>query len=92
NKITSIFNKKGEKFEGNEVADQFVNHFKKFLGANKDCEELYITDMFMLKISDKDANNMIKDVIEDEIKEDMFDIGDNKAPDPVYISTFFKKS
>ncbi|GKE14923.1 RNA-directed DNA polymerase, eukaryota, reverse transcriptase zinc-binding domain protein [Tanacetum coccineum] len=57
-----------EKFEGNDVAEQF-------------------------KISDEDANKMIRDINEEEIKDSMFDIGDNKAPGPDgYTSTFFKKS
>ncbi|GKB71204.1 RNA-directed DNA polymerase, eukaryota, reverse transcriptase zinc-binding domain protein [Tanacetum coccineum] len=64
NKITSVCNEKGEKFEGNVV-----------------------------KISHEDAENMIKEVTEDEIKEAMFDIGENKAPGPDgFTSTFFKKS
>ncbi|GJT19200.1 RNA-directed DNA polymerase, eukaryota, reverse transcriptase zinc-binding domain protein [Tanacetum coccineum] len=57
NKITSVCNEKGEKFKGNDVAEQF-------------------------KISDEDANKMIRDINEEEIKEAMFDIGDNKAPGP----------
>nr|GEY30792.1 hypothetical protein [Tanacetum cinerariifolium] len=81
NKITSVCNKKGEKFEGNEVAEQFVNHVKKFLKVDKDCEDLDDLELFHHKISN-DAKNMIKEVIEDEIKEAMFDIGENKALGP----------
>ncbi|GJY69517.1 RNA-directed DNA polymerase, eukaryota, reverse transcriptase zinc-binding domain protein [Tanacetum coccineum] len=46
NKITSVCNEKCENFEGNEVAEKFVNHFKKFLGADKDCEDLDDSELF----------------------------------------------
>nr|GEV28524.1 hypothetical protein [Tanacetum cinerariifolium] len=57
--------------EGNEVAEQFVNQFKKFLGADKDCEDLDDSELFHQKISQEDAENIIKEVFEDEIKEAM---------------------
>ena len=39
-RITSICNEKGERFEGKDVAAQFVNHFKNFLGASYEVAEL----------------------------------------------------
>nr|GEX20258.1 RNA-directed DNA polymerase, eukaryota, reverse transcriptase zinc-binding domain protein [Tanacetum cinerariifolium] len=35
NKIASICDNDGNRMEGNLMKEQFVNHFRKFLGANK---------------------------------------------------------
>nr|GEU43275.1 reverse transcriptase domain-containing protein [Tanacetum cinerariifolium] len=43
----------------------------KFLGADKDCKDLDDSELFHKKISHEDAENMIKEVFEDEIKEAM---------------------
>nr|GEU61973.1 RNA-directed DNA polymerase, eukaryota, reverse transcriptase zinc-binding domain protein [Tanacetum cinerariifolium] len=59
----------------------------------EDCEDLDDSELFHHKISNDDAKNMIKEVTKDEIKEAMFDIGENKAPGPDgFTLTFFKKS
>ncbi|GKC04938.1 hypothetical protein Tco_0996548, partial [Tanacetum coccineum] len=39
NKIVSICDNYGNRLEGNLIEEQFVNHFKKFLGANKVTDE-----------------------------------------------------
>ncbi|XP_035838027.1 uncharacterized protein LOC118485720 [Helianthus annuus] len=50
-------------------------------------------DLFHNKLSAVKANNMIRSVTEGEIKEAMFSIAGNKAPDPDgYTSVFFKKA
>ncbi|GJY59365.1 hypothetical protein Tco_0459257 [Tanacetum coccineum] len=91
--ITSICNEKGEKFEGKDVAEQFVSHFKRFLGAKKEIDDLDDSNLFHKKISHEDAINMVIWVTDKKIKEAMFDIGDNKAPGPDgFTSTFFKNS
>ncbi|GJY41406.1 RNA-directed DNA polymerase, eukaryota, reverse transcriptase zinc-binding domain protein [Tanacetum coccineum] len=62
NRIERVQNVNGGNFKGEEVAYQFVLHFKKFLGQT-------------------------------EIKEALFDIGDNKAPGPDgYSFVFFEKA
>nr|GEX56979.1 RNA-directed DNA polymerase, eukaryota, reverse transcriptase zinc-binding domain protein [Tanacetum cinerariifolium] len=49
--------------------------------------------VFGIKLNHEEAMDMIKDVTDYEIKNDLIDIGDNKAPGPDgYTSTFFKKS
>ncbi|GJW78377.1 hypothetical protein Tco_0140059 [Tanacetum coccineum] len=84
---------KGKKFEGNDVAEQFVSHFKRFLGAENECDDLDVRNLFQKKISHDDAYNMVKEITDNEIKEAMFDIGDNKSLGPDgFTSTFFKKS
>ncbi|GKA12810.1 RNA-directed DNA polymerase, eukaryota, reverse transcriptase zinc-binding domain protein, partial [Tanacetum coccineum] len=48
--------------------------------------------VFGSKLNNEEALNMVKEVIDNEIKNAMFDIGDNTAPHPDgYTSTLFKK-
>ncbi|GJV10401.1 RNA-directed DNA polymerase, eukaryota, reverse transcriptase zinc-binding domain protein [Tanacetum coccineum] len=49
--------------------------------------------VFGTKLNHEEAMDMIKEVTDSEIKNALFDIGDNKAPGPDgYTSTFFKKA
>ncbi|GKA46941.1 RNA-directed DNA polymerase, eukaryota, reverse transcriptase zinc-binding domain protein [Tanacetum coccineum] len=90
-KITNICNEKGDSFEGNEVAEQFVCHFMKFLGAGKEATKLDDTNLFNKMVSNEEANFMIREVTDKEIRESMFDIGENKALGPDgYTAAFFK--
>nr|GEU70429.1 hypothetical protein [Tanacetum cinerariifolium] len=92
NKITSICNEKSEKFERNDVEKQFVSNFKRFLEAENECDDLDVRNLFQKKISHDDADDMVKEITDNKIKESMFDIGDNKAPRvDGFTSTFFKK-
>ncbi|GKB26396.1 RNA-directed DNA polymerase, eukaryota, reverse transcriptase zinc-binding domain protein [Tanacetum coccineum] len=79
NRIMSICNENGERFKGNLVAEQFVNHFKKLLGPNKRGADMNTQNLFTTKLSDDEANKMVVDVSDKEIKEAMFDISENKA-------------
>ncbi|GJX22734.1 RNA-directed DNA polymerase, eukaryota, reverse transcriptase zinc-binding domain protein [Tanacetum coccineum] len=94
NRIQVIHDPKGQRFEGDQVATQFVNHFQNFLGINmpvspiSDCEELFTTKLFM-----EDANQMVMPITDKEIRKAMFSIDDNKAPGPDgYSARFFKKA
>nr|GEW62572.1 methylenetetrahydrofolate reductase 1 [Tanacetum cinerariifolium] len=65
----------------------------RFLGFDNKCEDLDVTSLFQKKINIDDANNMIMEITKYEIREEIFDIEDNKAPGiDGYTSTFFKKS
>ncbi|GKB06930.1 hypothetical protein Tco_0835163 [Tanacetum coccineum] len=83
-----------DKLEEKLMDGQFVNHFRNFLGANKVTDEVpNFEGVFGTKLNHEDAMEMIKEVTDFEIKNALFDIGDNKAPGPDgYTSTFFKKS
>nr|GFB44229.1 RNA-directed DNA polymerase, eukaryota, reverse transcriptase zinc-binding domain protein [Tanacetum cinerariifolium] len=74
------------------VGDQFVNHFQSVLG--KCSKVLPINNpklLFTDKFSKGDASYMIRDISNDEVKEVLFDIDNNKAPGPDgYSSQFFK--
>ncbi|GJU02208.1 hypothetical protein Tco_1112546 [Tanacetum coccineum] len=83
NKIERVQNVNGDNFEGNEVADQFVLHFQKKFGQS--CEVKGIDDcesLFYNSLNADEALSLVKNVSSKEIKDALFDIGDNKAPGP----------
>ncbi|GJT55301.1 RNA-directed DNA polymerase, eukaryota, reverse transcriptase zinc-binding domain protein [Tanacetum coccineum] len=89
----SICNDNGVRFEGNLVADQFVQHFQKFLGPNENGTELQTVNLFSNKLLEEEALIMVSEVHDKEIKDAMFDIGENRAPGPDgFTSAFYKHS
>ncbi|GJY52457.1 RNA-directed DNA polymerase, eukaryota, reverse transcriptase zinc-binding domain protein [Tanacetum coccineum] len=93
-RIESICCEDGKRVEGNLVNEQFVNHFRKFLGSSFPVTSLRSKgDIVILKLSDAEANDMIKDVSDKEIKEALFDIDSSKAAGPDgYSLCIFKKA
>nr|GEY91239.1 hypothetical protein [Tanacetum cinerariifolium] len=74
-------------FEGNKVAEQFLKHFEKFWGHNGDTEQIEnAEELFLNKLNKKEYDFMVRDITDVEIKEAIFGIGDEKAPE------FFKSN
>nr|GEV02709.1 hypothetical protein [Tanacetum cinerariifolium] len=92
-KVAAIRNEEGVLFEDEKVPDIFVQHFQKFLRTSLKVKEMS-DDMVPMKcVSPDDANEMIKDVTNKEIKDAIFDIEENKASGPDgFSSKFFKKA
>nr|GEW95104.1 RNA-directed DNA polymerase, eukaryota, reverse transcriptase zinc-binding domain protein [Tanacetum cinerariifolium] len=93
-RILSICDEKGINYEGKDMDEQFVKHFKEFL-SNRRCivplEDF--EGLFCIRLNEREANAMIFDVSDKEIKDVMFDIEENKAPGPDgYSYVFFKKT
>ncbi|GKC73793.1 RNA-directed DNA polymerase, eukaryota, reverse transcriptase zinc-binding domain protein [Tanacetum coccineum] len=92
NRVKRIKDEKGTIYEGKDIAEQFVIHFKNFLGESKavrPIEDIIFTN----NISAEDADNMTREVTSKEIKEAIFDIDSNKASGPDgFSSEFFKKA
>ncbi|GKB71151.1 RNA-directed DNA polymerase, eukaryota, reverse transcriptase zinc-binding domain protein [Tanacetum coccineum] len=74
NRIMSICAKNGRRFENCEVANQFVKHFKGFLGISPAVTRLNEDDdhLFVSKISEEEAKNMIREINDEEIKKSLF--------------------
>ncbi|GKB51427.1 RNA-directed DNA polymerase, eukaryota, reverse transcriptase zinc-binding domain protein, partial [Tanacetum coccineum] len=93
NKIQDIHDTKGQRYDGDKAAFQFVNHFKQFLGLSvlvtpiANSEELFTT-----KLSSSKASQMVKPVTDREIKKAMFNTNHNKAPGPDGSSAKFFKA
>ncbi|GKC15340.1 RNA-directed DNA polymerase, eukaryota, reverse transcriptase zinc-binding domain protein [Tanacetum coccineum] len=91
-RILCICDEKGNKYEGKKMAEQFVNHFKEFLSARRCTVPLEeFEGLFGTRLNEMEAADMICAISDKEIKESMFDIGENKALGPDgYSSVFFK--
>ncbi|GJX84964.1 RNA-directed DNA polymerase, eukaryota, reverse transcriptase zinc-binding domain protein [Tanacetum coccineum] len=94
NRINQISDGMGNRYYGEKATDQFVNHFKKFLGEAYPVSGLEnIEALIEKKLSAEDALDMVRMVNDEEIKTAMFQIDGNKAPGPDGFSAyFFKKS
>ncbi|GJT52972.1 RNA-directed DNA polymerase, eukaryota, reverse transcriptase zinc-binding domain protein [Tanacetum coccineum] len=92
NIVESICDEKGNRFEGEDVAIQFVKHFEDFLGTSKPVNPI-CPEIFTQTLSMEDAENMVREVNDSEIKEALFDIDGDKASGPDgFSSEFFKKA
>ncbi|GKE15633.1 RNA-directed DNA polymerase, eukaryota, reverse transcriptase zinc-binding domain protein, partial [Tanacetum coccineum] len=84
-----------KRYDNCDVADQFVKHFEGFLGISPEVTKLIEDDnvLFKKRISINEANLMIREITDVEIKKALFEIDDNKAPGPDGLtSKFYKKS
>nr|GFB58325.1 RNA-directed DNA polymerase, eukaryota, reverse transcriptase zinc-binding domain protein [Tanacetum cinerariifolium] len=84
----------GVSYHGNNVGDQFVNHFKNVLGQSLEVLPFLDPDsLFMKKLPAVEALKLVRIVSNEEIKLALFDIDGNKAPGPDgFSSQFFKDS
>ena len=94
NRIEAVEDVMGQRHIGTEVAAQFVNHFKGFLGVAVRVQPLTeASSLFTSRLNLLKAAHMVRPVSSEEIKLAMFDIGDNTAPGPDgYTSKFFKST
>lgn len=85
-------NENGQRYDGNQVPEQFVKHFQKFLGTASVVQSIEDRDdIFTNVLSNNVTEDMIKDVCESKIKEAMFAIADVKALGPDgFTACFFK--
>ncbi|GJU75090.1 RNA-directed DNA polymerase, eukaryota, reverse transcriptase zinc-binding domain protein [Tanacetum coccineum] len=93
-RINTVRDIMGNLFQGEDVVVQFVNHFHKFLGTEEPVRDFEpFSHLIMKKLAAVDANFMVREVCDEEIKEAMFQIDGNKAPGPDgFSSLFFKKA
>lgn len=92
NRINAIHDEMGNRFEGDWVVAHIVSHFQKFLGNSIAVTRLNDLE-FINKLSEAEAEYMVREVSDSEIKKAMFLIEDNKAPGPDgFSSHFYKKA
>ncbi|GJW07257.1 RNA-directed DNA polymerase, eukaryota, reverse transcriptase zinc-binding domain protein, partial [Tanacetum coccineum] len=91
-RIETVNDENGVRHEGAQVAEQFVNHFQNFLGIASSVQNFDMGSLNSKAVCDEDAQRMIMNVSEEEIKDALFDICDNKAPGPDGYSAKFYKS
>ncbi|GKC17181.1 aspartic peptidase [Tanacetum coccineum] len=91
-RIEVILNACNMEVSGPSVLDVFISHYEIFLGSNMECEDLNIDGLFQNKVSGTSYLDMVRQVSDEEIKNSMFDIGDDRAPGlDGFTSAFFQK-
>ncbi|CAH1428537.1 unnamed protein product [Lactuca virosa] len=94
NKINSITDEDGVVHGDDKVANISVAHFSDFLEKARDVDPLVSpNDLFSNTLTNEEVDWMVRPLEDKEIKQTMFDIGNDKAPGPDWFtSTFFKKA
>ncbi|GJW27560.1 hypothetical protein Tco_0044435, partial [Tanacetum coccineum] len=81
NRVDTICNEDGLRFDGEDASGQFVKHFKCFIRTVAEVQSLcYMGDIFKCRHTIEEAKEMIINVTDNEIKEAILDIDSNKAP------------
>nr|GEX24019.1 hypothetical protein [Tanacetum cinerariifolium] len=79
--------------EANSVASAFVDHYVDFLGSAGNMIPLDTHFLFDPRLTDVEANHMIRDITSNEVKEAMFSMGNDKSPSlDGYTVAFFKEA
>ncbi|GKD46127.1 putative RNA-directed DNA polymerase, partial [Tanacetum coccineum] len=79
NRIDSITNDSGICMEGDQVPLMFIEHYTGFLGQQGVTFPFNSNDLFCNKLTPDIANYMVHDVFDQEIRDAIFSVGDNKA-------------
>ncbi|GJR09612.1 aspartic peptidase [Tanacetum coccineum] len=91
-RIDVIMNSDNIKVMGPNVADVFVSHYEMFLGTDLICDNINFDGLFFKKVSADSFSNMVRLILDEEIKAAMFSIGDDRAPTlDGFSSDFFKR-
>ncbi|XP_071687938.1 uncharacterized protein [Rutidosis leptorrhynchoides] len=78
--------------KGAAVPQVFVRHYENFLGCASTCDEFVDPrSLFTKQISQSQSDYMAQPVLEHEIRDAIFDIGNNKSPGPDDFTTSFFK-
>ncbi|GJT71235.1 RNA-directed DNA polymerase, eukaryota, reverse transcriptase zinc-binding domain protein [Tanacetum coccineum] len=94
NRVDSICDENRVRYVNEEVPMQFVKHFQQFLGKSYEASELSTGgELFCNILTQEEAEFMVREISDKEVKDAMFDIGDNRAPGPDgFSSLFFKRA
>ncbi|XP_021991415.1 uncharacterized protein LOC110888183 [Helianthus annuus] len=93
NKINCLKDTNGNQYEGVDVAAALLNHYSAFMGTEDKVARLDDADLFVNVLQQNVAETMVRQVTDDEVKQAMFSISENKAPGPDgYTSAFFKNA
>ncbi|GJY71047.1 uncharacterized protein Tco_0474750 [Tanacetum coccineum] len=71
----------------------FIDHYTSFLGQQGVTYPFIFNDLFRTKLSTDAADFMVRDVSDQDIRDAIFSLGDDKSPGPDgYTAAFFKEA
>ncbi|GKC62627.1 RNA-directed DNA polymerase, eukaryota, reverse transcriptase zinc-binding domain protein [Tanacetum coccineum] len=80
-KVFSLRDDSGNSYEQDQIHNLFLKHFEEFLGSTYPVKSIDSSgNLFKRKLSVGDADKMITNVYNAEIKRALFDIDDSKSP------------
>ncbi|GJX41809.1 hypothetical protein Tco_0256799 [Tanacetum coccineum] len=92
-RIDTVTNSEGVVFDNNTVHDAFVMHYEMFLGHEGETSNFNYANLFNVRINDQDAQDMVREISNQEVKDAIFSIGDDKSPGPDgFTAAFFKEA
>ncbi|GJT06737.1 hypothetical protein Tco_0841199 [Tanacetum coccineum] len=93
NRIEMVRDSSNVLHERNAVHGAFVSHYEQFLGLEGASTPLDDQGLFTRVLANHKAEFMVREVSDNEIKDALFSMGDDKAPGPDgFTAAFFKKS
>nr|GEV09953.1 hypothetical protein [Tanacetum cinerariifolium] len=78
-RIDVITNSEGIIFENDMMPNAFVEHYELFLGQAGNVDHFNSTNLFKVRLNEHDALDMVRDVSNQEVKNAIFSMGDDKS-------------
>nr|XP_043639249.1 uncharacterized protein LOC122610319 [Erigeron canadensis] len=90
-RIDSVLDSQGVRCDGDKVPNIFVDHYVNFLGKAGSTQPLNAQGLFTKRLTQDQKLHMVREVFDEEVKNAIFSMGDDKAPGPDgYSVGFFK--
>nr|GEU96327.1 hypothetical protein [Tanacetum cinerariifolium] len=92
-RIDVVTDANGVVFQNEKVVDAFISHYEVFLGQPGTTNDMDTNNLFQTRLTADDALNTVRVKSDQEVKEAMFSIGNDKSPGPDgYTAAFFKEA
>nr|GEY81970.1 hypothetical protein [Tanacetum cinerariifolium] len=77
----------------NTVHVAFVKHYEMFLGQEGETSNFNYSNLFNVRLNDQEAQNMVREISNQEVKDAIFSISDDKSHGPDgFMAAFFKEA
>nr|GEY55266.1 hypothetical protein [Tanacetum cinerariifolium] len=88
-----LMEEQGVVFNNNTVHVAFVKHYEMFLGQEGETSNFNYANLFNVRLNDQEALNMVREISNQEVKDAIFSIGDDKSPGPDgFTASLFKEA